>query len=112
MHKLAIILPCYNEQEVLPITIKILTDYLKTLINRDIISNDSFICFVDDGSKDDTWNIIEKYREQSGGGGLRELNYHQTAAIKMHYLLVYFQILIRQIFTYPWMRIYKMICRQ
>ncbi|MDL2346074.1 glycosyltransferase family 2 protein [Campylobacter hyointestinalis] len=86
MHKLAIILPCYNEQEVLPITIKILTDYLKTLINRDIISNDSFICFVDDGSKDDTWNIIEKYREQSGGGWLKGIKLssncgHQNALL-------------------------------
>ncbi|CUU68038.1 glycosyltransferase family 2 protein [Campylobacter hyointestinalis] len=86
MHKLAIILPCYNEQEVLPITIKILTDYLKTLINRDIISNDSFICFVDDGSKDDTWNIIEKHREQSGGGWLKGIKLssncgHQNALL-------------------------------
>ena len=55
---LAIIVPCYNEQEVIPNTIKKLSSLLKNMCDRDLISIDSYLLFVDDGSKDNTWNII------------------------------------------------------
>jgi len=56
---LAIVVPCYNEKEVLPETAKLLLDILRRLINSNVISEESRICFVDDGSKDCTWEIIE-----------------------------------------------------
>jgi len=56
--KLAIIIPCYNEEEVLPETISVLSDFLER-IKASQISEDSFLLFIDDGSKDNTWNIIE-----------------------------------------------------
>lgn len=59
MKKLTIILPCYNEEDVLPSTIKIMKALLKGLIKRKKISSESQICFVNDGSKDNTLNIIK-----------------------------------------------------
>lgn len=58
MRKLAIVVPCYNEQEVLCDSAKQLLELLKKMICDHIISSDSYILFVNDGSKDETWNII------------------------------------------------------
>ncbi|MDR2096444.1 MAG: glycosyltransferase family 2 protein [Treponema sp.] len=58
---LAIIVPCYNEQEVLPETSRQLLDRIHNLISDNIVSVKSKIVFVDDGSNDATWNLIEKY---------------------------------------------------
>ncbi len=55
---LYIIIPCYNEESVLPITAPIFLDKIKTLTSEGLISDDSRIMFVNDGSKDNTWNII------------------------------------------------------
>ncbi len=57
-NKLYMVLPCYNEQEVLLKTADILKNKLEFLIQNNKISQDSKICFVNDGSTDDTWNII------------------------------------------------------
>lgn len=57
--KLGIIVPCYNEEEILNYSAKKLGDFLKILIQKGLINSDSFICFVDDGSKDKTWSHIE-----------------------------------------------------
>ena len=57
-NKLYMVLPCYNEQEVLLKTAEILKNKLDFLIQNNKISEDSKICFVNDGSTDDTWNII------------------------------------------------------
>lgn len=57
---LTIVVPCYNEEEVLPSTIVALTQLLKELINEDLIAKKSKILFVDDGSKDCTWEMIYK----------------------------------------------------
>lgn len=62
--KLAIVIPCYNEEEVLSETVKRLREIFKDLMSRGEISNDSFIYFVDDGSKDKTWELIEKYSSE------------------------------------------------
>jgi len=59
MTRLAIVVPCYNEEEVIDETIKQLTGVLSDLIIKKKISNDSFLMFVDDGSKDKTWDKIE-----------------------------------------------------
>jgi glycosyltransferase involved in cell wall biosynthesis len=65
MKKLAIILPCYNEEEILKISAYRLKEKLFQLINLNLISKESFICFVDDGSKDRTWEIIEELQNES-----------------------------------------------
>ena len=55
---LYIVIPCYNEQEVLPVTSRMFLDKIRQLEANDKIHEDSKIVFVNDGSKDNTWNII------------------------------------------------------
>ncbi len=62
--KLAIVVPCYNEEEVLPDSSKKLEDLLEGLIGEKKISRDSFVLYVDDGSRDSTWDLIEKYNKE------------------------------------------------
>ncbi|MBK9283194.1 MAG: glycosyltransferase family 2 protein [Sphingobacteriaceae bacterium] len=59
--KIAIIVPCYNEQEIIGHTCQKLSDYLKELMARNIISMESYVCYVDDGSRDRTWKLIQEY---------------------------------------------------
>lgn len=56
--KLYVIIPCYNEEEVLPITQKLFLDKLRCMIAKGKISDGSRIMFVNDGSRDKTWDII------------------------------------------------------
>lgn len=58
--KLYIVIPCYNEEKVLPITSKMFLDELELLISKEKISNESRIMFVNDGSKDNTWTLIKE----------------------------------------------------
>lgn len=60
---LYILAPCYNESEVLPMSSKIFLDKLNGLIEAEKISENSRVVFVDDGSKDNTWEIIESLHE-------------------------------------------------
>lgn len=60
MDKLAIVVPCYNEEEVLKLASKALREVLADLIQKGKIAADSFILFVNDGSKDRTWELIEE----------------------------------------------------
>lgn len=70
--KLYIVVPCYNEEEALEISAEALLKKLKDLIEKELVSVDSKIVFVDDGSKDKTWEIIEKlYQEKEQIVGLR-----------------------------------------
>lgn len=55
---LYIVVPCYNEEAVLPITAPMFLNELETLTKKELISDKSKILFVDDGSSDKTWNII------------------------------------------------------
>ncbi len=55
---LYIVIPCYNEEEVLPITSTMFLEKLKSLIENGKIHDDSRILFVNDGSRDKTWEII------------------------------------------------------
>lgn len=59
-HTIGIVSPCYNEELVIGETSLQLNQILSGLIERNIISEKSFAVFVDDGSKDDTWQIIEE----------------------------------------------------
>ena len=60
MIKLAIVSPCYNEEEVLEDSAARLTALFDELVAKEKISADSFVLFVNDGSKDRTWSIIKK----------------------------------------------------
>ncbi|GAA4828683.1 glycosyltransferase family 2 protein [Paenibacillus vulneris] len=62
---LSIVVPCFNEEEVLHETAIRLTDIIKNLIQRSQISNQSIILFVDDGSRDSTWSIIEQLNKEN-----------------------------------------------
>ncbi|MCI8799598.1 glycosyltransferase family 2 protein [Acetatifactor muris] len=60
MDKLAIVVPCYNEEEVLKLASEALRGVLADLTEKGKIAGDSFILFVNDGSKDRTWELIEE----------------------------------------------------
>lgn len=57
---LTIVVPCFNEEEVLPVTFSQLSQLIKRLINIKLISENSRILFVDDGSSDHTWSMVYK----------------------------------------------------
>ena len=68
---LYIVVPCYNEEAVIDETTKRLTEKLKNLIMTERISEKSRILYVNDGSKDNTWAIIERlYNENEFVTGL------------------------------------------
>ena len=58
--KLGIVVPCYNEQEVLELTHARLKEFLDDMVKKEKITKDSIILLVDDGSSDSTWHIISK----------------------------------------------------
>lgn len=57
---LYMVIPCYNEEKVLPITAPLFLKQLQFMQTKDLISKDSRIMFVNDGSKDNTWDIIKQ----------------------------------------------------
>ena len=59
-----IVVPCYNEEECLPLTMPRLLEKLKSLIAAGKIDENSSIVMVDDGSKDKTWEVITSLHEQ------------------------------------------------
>lgn len=81
---LYLVVPCYNEQEVLPETSKRLKEKMESLMERNLISRDSRIMFVNDGSKDRTWSMIEELHEQDpifAGIKLSRNRGHQNALL-------------------------------
>ena len=62
---LYVVIPCYNEEDCLAETTKRLTKKLDDLISVGEISTKSMIVYVDDGSKDETWNLIEKLAKEN-----------------------------------------------
>ena len=62
--KAYVVLPCYNEEEVLPETLSRLLVLFKKMREEELITPTSRIVFVDDGSKDKTWELINKYQEE------------------------------------------------
>lgn len=67
MNRLAIVVPCYNEEEMLPISSHTLQEELERLIQLNKVSPDSFVLFVDDGSKDKTWELITSEHDSNPG---------------------------------------------
>ncbi|MBQ6825826.1 MAG: glycosyltransferase [Clostridia bacterium] len=81
---LYIVVPCYNEEEVLPETSKRLGEKLKNLIDKEVINPKSRVLFVNDGSKDSTWKIIEKLNRENElfvGISLSRNRGHQNALL-------------------------------
>lgn len=81
---LYMVLPCYNEEEVLPETAKQLKEKYQALMDADKISKKSRIVFVNDGSKDKTWSIICELHEQDkmfSGVNLSRNRGHQNALL-------------------------------
>ena len=62
--RLFIVIPCYNEEAVLPITAPLFLEELRKLITEKGAAEDSRILFVNDGSKDKTWELIQKYAKE------------------------------------------------
>jgi len=62
--KLTIVIPCYNEEDVLPQTSALFLNKLQTLITSKRIDEESRVMFVNDGSKDSTWNIIQELSKE------------------------------------------------
>ena len=81
---LYLVIPCYNEEEVLHETSKRLLEKMNTMIASEFISNKSKILFVNDGSKDKTWSIIEELHSKNdifSGVNLSRNRGHQTALL-------------------------------
>ena len=81
---LYIVVPCYNEEEVLPETARRLGDKLRALISAGIISRQSRVLFVNDGSKDRTWEVIQALHRENGlfcGADLSRNRGHQNALL-------------------------------
>ena len=64
MDRLAIVIPCYNEEEMLPLSLPRLVSFLDDLIEKKKISDDSYLLCVNDGSKDKTWDILSKWHSE------------------------------------------------
>ena len=81
---LYVIIPCYNEEKVLPITSKLFLEELNSLIDDEKIDSRSRIVFVNDGSRDSTWEIIKnlsKEDEHFAGICLSRNRGHQNAVL-------------------------------
>ncbi len=82
METLYLVVPCYNEEEVLPETVKRLTEKLTSMIEQGIVSENSRMLFVNDGSKDETWTIIDYFCDENplvAGINLSRNKGHQNA---------------------------------
>ena len=81
---LYIVIPCYNEQEVLPVTAPMFLEKLNSLVQQGLCSEDSRVLFVNDGSKDATWEIISGLAKQNSkfkGITLSRNRGHQNALL-------------------------------
>ena len=84
MEKLYIVIPCYNEEEVLEKTRVELKKKMDTLIQTKKIDKQSRVIFINDGSKDKTWELIQKFYEEDklfGGINLSRNRGHQNALL-------------------------------
>ena len=83
-NKLYMVIPCYNEEEVLPETSKRLREKINSLTEKGKIDKESRIVFVNDGSKDKTWEIIKTLHEEDpvfSGINLTRNRGHQNALL-------------------------------
>lgn len=84
MDRLYLVVPCYNEEEVLPETVRRLTDKLHRMCQKGLVSEDSRILLVDDGSRDRTWELICRFHEENpvvSGLKLSRNRGHQNALV-------------------------------
>ncbi|MCR1839479.1 glycosyltransferase family 2 protein [Murimonas intestini] len=84
MKTIWLVIPCYNEEEVLPETAKRLLEIHQKLVNTNKITPQSKICMVNDGSKDKTWSIISKLHNENNifsGINLSRNRGHQNALL-------------------------------
>lgn len=72
--RLLIVVPCYNEEEIIEYSIKKLLETLDIMIKKCLVSSDSKICFIDDGSFDKTGEILRKYCKNNKKIALISLN--------------------------------------
>lgn len=79
MTTLALILPCYNESKIISRSISTANNYLNKLKEKKIISKKSFLLIVDDGSTDNTWEIVSKLSEKPMAIKLNKNYGHQIA---------------------------------
>ena len=82
LNTLYIVVPCYNEEEVLSISARVMGDYLASLIAGGEITEHSRVMFVDDGSRDKTWEIISGLCDENpifAGVKLSKNRGHQNA---------------------------------
>lgn len=81
---LFLVIPCYNEESVLPVTSSLFLEKLTSLIQDKAISENSRILFVNDGSKDSTWSLIKEYASKNKyfrGISLSRNRGHQNALL-------------------------------
>ena len=79
-----IMVPCFNEEEVLPESVPVLSDTLETLIRENTAAPESRLLFVDDGSSDGTWSLLESFYEKNPlvcALKLRQNRGHQNACM-------------------------------
>ncbi len=62
---IGIVSPCYNEEDVLNETAQLLSELIFDLVGKEVISSKSFVAFIDDGSSDSTWTIIDSKATQN-----------------------------------------------
>lgn len=62
--RVAIVVPCYNEEEMLPLSVPTLLDILHECVDKELATEDSFILLCNDGSKDGTWSVITQLHEK------------------------------------------------
>ncbi len=86
---LAVVIPCYNEQEVLPETCSRMTALLNRLVEAGKISRESRIYFVDDGSRDRTWDLVRSFIQKD----------HPVIGIKLSRNLGHQNALLAGLFT-------------
>lgn len=82
--RLAIVIPCYNEEAVLPTTLPSFLEKLSYLVEEKLVSGDSYLLLTDDGSTDKTWNIISNAatkNEQVRGISLSRNRGHQNCLL-------------------------------
>ncbi len=82
--RVALVVPCYNEEEVLPMTLPVLLDILGKLTERGLAAADSYVLCSNDGSRDRTWDIISRFNDSDPrvkGISLAHNRGHQNALL-------------------------------
>lgn len=81
---LAVVIPCYNEEEALPISLPVILSILDSMMQEGLISCDSYILCSNDGSRDGTWNTLKQFNKKDSrvrGISLAHNRGHQYALL-------------------------------